>query len=121
MCYIDRVLVITDIIVSPEDQVIVQPNDVTFVCNSEGRPLPSLQWYNGTMELLDSLDYTIVNAVTEDTIINSALTINSVLPFDEGVYTCVAGNSLNNVSTNATLTVHGMTKAINSNNNNNYY
>lgn len=101
-------IVVTDVLTGPVSQTVVSPNSVTFTCQAEGRPLPSLKWFKETTQLSTDSTYTIATMAQQETLISSSLTINSTIPLSEGVYTCGVENILLNDSADATLTVHGM-------------
>ena len=95
----------TSILDSPDNQTVVSPNNATFLCNVEGRPLPAIRWFKGDTMLTGDLDYIIDE---QETLVNGSLTIASVAPQDAGVYTCIA-SGLTNTSSSAELTVYGNT------------
>ena len=98
----------TSILDSPDNQTVVSPNNATFLCNVEGRPLPTIRWFKGDTMLTGDLDYTIDEQDFSKTLVNGSLTVTSVAPQDAGVYTCIA-SGLTNTSSSAELTVYGNT------------
>ena len=96
----------------PQDQIIIDTNDVTFICEALADPVHSIAWsFNGssiitTNDTADTVKYSI-NRDRSVPLQFGSLTVSNVQYSDRGVYQCTAVNYVGSVSASATLTVHG--------------
>ena len=79
----------------PQDVNASASENVTFVCNVEGLPLPTIVWYMDGMEVTES-DKLVIETVSDgDARTNSSsLTIINAVRADEGAFWCNASNFL---------------------------
>ena len=102
-------------IVSPEitlqltDLLENETNNIQFVSQAIGVPVPYIGWYfNGVMvNLSDSSKYNSSSVYLNESIIESSLDIINVKSSDVGTYTCEAENILGADRSLAVLTVNG--------------
>ena len=81
----------------------IEGQNVNLQCQVYGNPLPDVRWTKDG-EAVNVADQRIIVSFTGN---NSTLTIVSVDQADQGLYRCVANNSINNVTSYpGTLTVH---------------
>ena len=85
----------------PQNQIVLEGFNVSFLCNASGNPTPTFSW---------TINGSPVNATVDSRISFSAdnkeLTITTVKRTDGGEYKCLASNSVNTViSTAASLIV----------------
>ena len=81
----------------------IQGQNITLQCEAYGTPAPDVRWTKDG-EAVNIADQRIRVSFTGNT---SSLTIFSVVQADQGLYSCVANNSINTVTSYpATLTVH---------------
>ena len=85
----------------PQNQIVLEGLNVSFLCNASGNPTPTFSW---------TINGSPVNATVDSRISFSAdnkeLTITTVKRTDGGEYKCLASNSVNTViSTAASLIV----------------
>ena len=75
-----------------------QKENVSFLCQSDGEPVPDISWYfNGVMiNISDSSKYMITSRSINTTTTENTLTVYSVASSDVGAYTCTATNTLGN-------------------------
>ena len=116
-------VVAPEIIIPPDDTIVINGSETVMNCTVVGDPLPSISWSvsgvdisllmsNGLMIPFDQQGR-IDNMVAESTNLNTT-TIHSSLVLPEtasyiaGDYTCRASNILGRINRIATLTVHGM-------------
>ena len=112
-----------EIIVPPVDTIVIDGSEAILNCTVVGDPLPSISWFVDliSLSLLISNNVTIpfdeqggindslvTNIVLNTTTIHSSLELMETASFIAGNYTCRASNILRNISSTATLTVHGM-------------
>ena len=80
----------------PQNQIVLEGSNVSFLCNASGNPMPTFSWtVNGSP----------VNATVDSRISfladNKQLTITTVKRTDGGEYKCLASNSVNTVTSTA--------------------
>ena len=85
----------------PQNQIVLEGLNVSFLCNASGNPTPTFSW---------TINGSPVNTTSNPRITFSAynkqLTITTVKRTDGGEYKCLASNTVNTVtSTAASLTV----------------
>ena len=89
----------------------VQPEDATFSCEATARPGPTITWWRveggGAVQLMNGVDYTIVDGATGERVRNSTLTVVGTQPSDALDYFCRATNMADETESTAELTVHG--------------
>ena len=94
---------------SPPEQTVTSPMMVTFTCNANGRPRPTIAWYKVELDssrtLLPDSQATEVSSGTRE--ISSTLNIDAISPSDATDYVCVATNIVNSAERSTTLTVYG--------------
>lgn len=75
-------------------------SSMSLICKVEGTPLPTVQWYKDGMCVDTSPNYTTTYNNGE-----AVLSVDSLKPEDQGLYSCKATNRLGSESTAANLTV----------------
>ena len=103
-------LVAPEIILPLADLLENETNDIQYVCQAIGVPVPYIRWYfNGVMvNLSDSSKYNSSSMYLNESIIQSTLNIINTESSDVGTYTCEAGNIIGDGQTSGILTVNGM-------------
>ena len=86
------------IVAPPMSLVVNDSGTASFQCEAEGNPEPKVTWLRQNSSL---------PAVKRVVPSRGGLMITDVMSQDEGMYTCVARNILGEVTSSATLTVHG--------------
>ena len=103
--------VVTPSIKSPlNDELRNKKENVTFVCESVGEPLPNIIWYfNDVMINVsdNSSKYIIVSRSLNITTTENTLTVYKVTSSDVGTYTCNASNIIGSDTSSGILTVTG--------------
>ena len=92
------------------DELRNQEENVTFLCQSVGKPVPDISWYfNGVMINVsnNSSKYMIVSRSLNITTIENTLTVYNVTSSDVGTYTCTATNIIGNDTSSGHLQVNG--------------
>ena len=82
--------------------------NVTFLCQAVGEPVPDISWYfNDVMINVsdNSSKYMIVSRSLNITTTENTLTVYSVTSSDVGTYTCNAANLIGSVTSSGILTV----------------
>ena len=100
--------VIPNIEISPYDEIRNQEENVTFLCQSVGEPVPDISWYfNDVMINVsdNSSKYMIVSRLLNITTTESRLTVYNVISSDVGTYTCNSSNIIGSVTSLGILTV----------------
>ena len=90
------------------NEIINQEENVTFLCQAVGEPVPSISWYfNDVMINVsdNSSKYMIVSRSLNITTTENTLTVYNVTSSDVGTYTCSASNIIGNVTSSRVLTV----------------
>ena len=92
-----------------DDQIRDQEDNVTFLCEAVGEPVPDISWYfNDVMINVsdNSSKYMIVSRSLNITTTENTLTVYNVTSSDVGTYTCNASNIIGSVSSSGILTVN---------------
>ena len=80
----------------PQNQIVLEGLNVSFLCNASGNPMPTFSW---------TINGSPVNATVDSRISfladNKQLTITTVKRTDGGEYKCLASNSVNTVTSTA--------------------
>ena len=90
------------------DEVRNQQENVTFLCQSVGEPVPIIAWFlNGEMinESDGNSKYMIVSRSLNITTTENTLTVNNIVSLDVGTYTCNSSNIIGSVASSGVLTV----------------
>ena len=85
-----------------------QTENVIFVCQAMGEPVPDISWYlNGAMINVsdNSSKYMIMSRSLNITTTENTLTINNLTSPDAGTYTCNASNFIGSAETSGILTI----------------
>ena len=85
-----------------------QAENVTFICQAVGEPVPDISWYfNGVMiNILDnSSKYMIMSRSLNTTTTENTLTVYNVTSSDVGTYTCNSSNIIESAISSGILTV----------------
>ena len=85
-----------------------QEDNVTFLCQAVGEPVPNISWYfNDVMINVsdNSSKYMIVSRSLTITTTENTLTVYNVTSSDVGTYTCNASNIIGSVASSGILTV----------------
>nr|XP_036214818.1 peroxidasin isoform X2 [Bactrocera oleae] len=88
-----------EIILAPENQLVIAGKSITLECDADGEPDPVIKWYFNGKPLTTDERRMLDNENTE-------LNINNVIKNDAGIYTCIAQNYNGNVSIQANVTVY---------------
>ena len=100
--------VITIIESSINNEIRNQEENVTFLCETTGEPVPDISWYfNGVMINVsdNSSKYMIVSRSLNITTTENTLTVYNVTSSDVGTYTCNSSNIIGIVTSSGILTV----------------
>ena len=94
---------------STENEIRDQTENVTFLCQAVGEPVPDISWYfNGDMiNLSNNSKYNISLMALNESVIESTLDIINVESSDVGLYTCEAENIIGKDQSSGVLTVNG--------------
>ena len=90
------------------NEIINQSENLTFLCQAVGEPVPDINLYfNGAMINVsdNSSKYMIMSRSLNTTTTKNTLTVYNVTSSDVGTYTCVASNYIGNATTSGILTV----------------
>ena len=93
---------------SIENQVRDQTENVTFLCQAVGEPVPDISWhFNGVMIKVsdNSSKYMIISRSLNITTTENTLTVYNVRSSDVGTYTCNSSNIIGSVTSSGILTV----------------
>ena len=98
-----------EIILPLTDLLENETNNIQFVCQAIGVPVPYIRWYfNGVMvNLSDSSKYINSSMYLNKSIIESTLNIINAESSDVGTYTCEATNIIGIDNTSGVLSVNG--------------
>ena len=91
------------IVAPPMSMVLNESGTASFQCEAEGNPEPKVTWLKQNSSI--PADKRVMSS-------RGGLMITDVKSQDEGMYTCVAGNILGEVTSSATLSVQGYFKNI---------
>ena len=100
--------VIPSIEFSINDEIRDQEENVTFLCEAVGEPVPDISWYfNDVMIYVsdNSSKYMIESRSLNITTTENTLTVYTVTSSDVGTYTCNASNVIGNDASSGILTV----------------
>ena len=94
---------------SPDNLTVVEPENTIFSCLATGRPRPAIVWIrlSDMTQLSNSAEFSIQEQEMGNRERRSTLTIIGTQPSDSGAYNCRAVNEPGAIAENATLTVHG--------------
>ena len=90
------------------DEIRNQTENITFLCQTVGEPVPDISWYfNGVMINVsdNSSKYMIMSRSLNMTTTENTLTVYNVTSPDVGTYTCNASNFIGSVTSSGILTV----------------
>ena len=93
---------------SINNEISNQAENVTFLCQAMGEPVPDIRWYfNGVMINVsdNSSKYMIVSSSLNITTTENTLTVYNVTSSDVGTYTCNSSNFIGSVTSSGILTV----------------
>ena len=109
-CLTNYFSVAPEIILPLTDLLENETNNIQFVCQAIGVPVPYIMWYfNGVMvNLSDSSKYINSSMYQNESIIESILNIINAESSDVGRYTCEAKNIIGSIRSSGVLTVNGM-------------
>lgn len=97
-------LVQPEFITNPENSSVTEGKNVTLQCKVYGNPAPDVRWTKDG-KAVNIADPSQINVSSTGN--TSSLTIVSVVQADQGLYRCVANNSLNTTTSHSgKLTVH---------------
>ena len=94
--------------VSVSNETRNQEENISFLCQAVGEPVPDVSWYfNDVMVNVsdNSSKYMIVSRSLNITTTENTLTVYSVTSADVGTYTCNASNIIGSISDSGILTV----------------
>ena len=93
---------------SIDDEITNEKDNVKFICQSVGEPVPHIIWYfNDVMINVsdNSSKYMIVSRSLNITTTENTLTVYNVTSSDVGTYTCNSSNIIGSVTSSGILTV----------------
>ena len=93
---------------SIENEIRDQTENVTFLCQAVGEPVPDISWYfNGVMINVsdNSSKYMIMSRSLNITTSENTLTVYNVTSSDVGTYTCNSANFIGSSTSSGILTV----------------
>ena len=85
-----------------------QTDNVTFLCQTVGEPVPGISWYfNGVMINVsdNSGKYMIMSRSLNITTTENTLTVYNLTSLDAGTYTCNTSNFIGSAKASGILTV----------------
>ena len=91
-----------------ENEIRQETENVTFLCQAVGEPVPDISWYfNGVMINVsdNSSKYMIMSRSLNITTTENTLTVYNVTLSDVGIYTCNSSNMIGSVTNSGILTV----------------
>ena len=103
-------VVIPSISVLINNEIRNQADNITFLCQAVGEPVPDISWYfNGVMINVsdNSSKYIIMSRSLNITTTENTLTVYNVTSSDVGTYSCNATNIVGNDSNSGHLQVNG--------------
>ena len=92
----------------PDDEIRDQTENVTFLCQAVGEPVPDISWYfNDVMINVsdNSSKYMIVSRSLNITTTENTLTVYNITSSDVGTYTCNSSNIIGSVTSSRILIV----------------
>ena len=101
-------VVIPSTVNSTDDKIRDQNENVTFLCQAVGEPVPDISWYfNGVMiNVSDSSSkYMTMSRSLNITTTENTLTVYNLISSDVGTYTCDSSNIIGSVTSSGVLTV----------------
>ena len=101
-------LVIANFESSVNNEISNQTENVTFLCQAVGEPVPDISWYfNGVLiNVSDNRSkYMIMSRSLNITTTENTLTVYNVTSSDVGTYTCNSSNIIGSVTSSGILTV----------------
>ena len=96
------------VVIPPVDEIRDQTENITFLCQAVGEPVPDISWYfNGVMINVsdNSSKYMIMSRSLNITTTENTLTVYNVTSSDVGTYTCDSSNIIGSVTSSGILTV----------------
>ena len=93
---------------SIKNEISNQTENVTFLCQAVGEPVPDISWYfNGVMiNVSDSSSkYMIMSRSLNITTTENTLTVYNLTSSDVGTYTCDSSNMIGSVTSSGILSV----------------
>jgi len=93
---------------SIDNEVKDQGDNVTFLCQTVGEPVPDISWYFNDIKINvsdNSNKYMIMSRSLNITTIENTLTVYNVTSSDVGTYTCNSSNVIGSVTSFGILTV----------------
>ena len=108
MFYVILYVVAPSIENSIKNDLRTQSENVTFICQAVGEPVPDISWYfNGVMINVsdNSSKYMIVSRSLNITTTENTLTVYNVTSSDVGTYTCNSSNIIGSSTSSEILTV----------------
>jgi len=110
--YVDLVSFVVTVIPSIENlfnnEIRNQEENVTFLCQTVGEPVPDISWYFNDVIInisVNSNKYTIMSRSINITTIENTLTVYNTTSSDVGTYTCNSSNVIGSVTSFGILTV----------------
>ena len=100
--------VIPNIEILINDEIKNQTENVTFLCQAMGEPIPDISWYlNDVMINIsdNSSKYMIMSRSLNVATTENTLTVYNVTSSDVGTYTCNSSNTVGSVTSSGILTV----------------
>lgn len=96
------------ILISPNNATKTEGENVTFACNFEGKPLSTVTWWNGAVQInTSSSRYHTSESPSSVVNSTSSLSIIGLTRSDEGFYRCKVDNDIGSEQSNAAyLTVN---------------
>ena len=90
------------------DQSRNEGDAVSFTCQANGEPLPTISWYfnSAPLDQINTSKYIFIDRQHEASVMGM-LTIRNVQSTDVGTYTCNATNVVSSDISSAVLTVNG--------------
>ena len=100
--------VFPSVVIPLVDEISDQTENVTFLCQAVGEPVPDIGWYfNGVMINVsdNSSKYMNMSRSLNITTTENTLTVYNVTSSDVGTYTCNSSNIIGSVTSSGILTV----------------
>ena len=91
-----------------EDEIRDQTENVTFLCQTVGEPVPDISWYFNSVMInvsYNSSKYLIMSRLLNMTTTENTLTVYNVTSLDVGTYTCNLTNFIGSSISSGILTV----------------